>query len=66
MPTHESPVELTPCRLCGRAAELHRARSGKWYVKCSKKKCENRTEESTSKLMICRAWNLRQKESSHV
>lgn len=55
MPAHESPIELTPCRLCRRAAQLHRARSGKWYVKCGKKKCENRTEESTSKLMICRA-----------
>lgn len=63
MPAHESPIELSSCKLCGRPAELHRARSGKWYVKCSKKKCGLATEESVSKLTICKAWNLRQRQS---
>lgn len=58
---HESPIPLLCCRLCGHDAELHHARSGKWYIKCKFRKCGIKTEESSSKLSICKVWNVRNK-----
>lgn len=54
-----APVELEKCWKCGGSPRLHHSRSGKWYVRCTACKEKNKTEESTSRLMICKAWNLR-------
>lgn len=59
------PVWLEKCRKCGGEAKLHHSRSGKWYVRCTWCKKENKTEESVSKLSICKVWNVRNKVESH-
>ena len=52
------PVELVRCAKCGCLAKLHKSRSRKWYVRCSKEK-EHRTEEVVSRITVCKLWNVR-------
>ena len=65
MPLDKTPsVPLNRCRRCGGLAKLHHSRSGKWYVRCedcARCKDPNTTEESTSKLTVCKLWNVRNK-----
>ena len=55
------PCALERCRHCGGLAKLHHSRSRRWYVRCTACKGKNQTEESPSKLTICKVWNVRNK-----
>lgn len=62
------PFELTRCRVCGGLARLHFSRTRRWYVRCeacARTPEKNQTEEVTSKLTVCKLWNVRNKENSN-
>ena len=58
-------VTLETCGKCGGEAKLHYSRARRWYVRCETCKAQNQTEESPSKLTICKVWNVRNKGVRH-